>query len=321
MSSDELRIAVFGSSSIAVPVFDALAQQHRLVMAAISEAPTVRHGKLVPNPVQEWADAHSIPVVNGAVLTQELLIQELKDADVDVLFLLSYGRLLPGDILDLPRLGSINLHPSPLPWYRGAAPIERQIMEGCTRSAVSIIRMSTRLDRGELLAQERFDIHPCDYRVDVEASIVRVGTPLALRVIDDLAHNAVVPLPQVGNGSYAHKLKPDDELIDWSQPVAAVFNLVRALAPEPAAATFDGAQRVRITRAQPLPPDTASPSADAPPGYLAVFDRKRAAVHCGDGWLELLQLQFSGKTPMSTIDLVNGRRLTPGTFFRNTPSS
>lgn len=321
MSRDELRIAVFGSSTIAVPVFDAIAQRHRVVLAAISEAATVRHGKLVPNPVQEWADARSVPVVNGAVLTQDLLSQELDRARLDVLFLLSYGRLLPGNILDLPRLGSINLHPSPLPWYRGAAPIERQIMEGCTRSAVSIIRMSTRLDRGELLAQEAFDILSSDYRADVEASIVRVGTPLALRVIDDLARDAVVPLPSVGNGSYAHKLKPEDELIDWSQSVAAVFNLVRALAPEPAASTFDGTQRVRVTRAQPLPADVPLPSTDAVPGYVAVFDRKRAAVRCGDGWLELFQLQFPGKTPMSTVDLLNGRRLAPGLLFRNTPSS
>lgn len=320
MPSDELRVAVFGSSTISVPVFDAIAQRYRVVLAAISDTPTVRHGKTVPNPVQQWADARSIPVINGAILSQAGFLEELVHADLDILFLLSYGRLLPGDILDLPRLGSINLHPSPLPWYRGAAPIERQIMDGCTASAVSIIRMSTRLDRGELLAQQPFDIGPDDYRPDVEASIVRAGVPLALQVIDGLARGTTTPLQQVGDGSYARKLKPEDELIDWSQPLTTVFNLIRALAPEPAASTFQGTERLRITRARPLPVGTLA-SADAVPGHLALFERRRAAVRCGDGWLELLQLQFPGKVPMSTVDLLNGRRLRLGIPFHHTPSS
>jgi methionyl-tRNA formyltransferase len=193
-------------------------------------------------------------------------------------------------------------------------------MDGCTRSAVSIIRMSTRLDRGELLAQQPFDIGPDDYRLNVEASIVRTGVPLALQVIDQLAHGTTTPLEQVGDGSYARKLKPEDELIDWSQPVDTVFNLIRALAPEPAASTFQGTERVRITRARPLPAATLA-SADVVPGHLALFERRRAAVRCGDGWLELLQLQFPGKVPQSTADLFNGRRLSAGSSFSSHPTT
>jgi len=315
MPSGELRIAVFGSSSISVPLFDAIAQRYRVVVAAISESSTVRHGRLLSNPVQQWADAHSISVINGAILDQAGFLDELARADLDVLFLMSYGRLLPGNILDLPRLGSINLHPSPLPWYRGAAPIERQIMDGCTSSAVSIIRMSTRLDRGELLAQQSFDIRPDDYRLDVEASIVRAGISLALQVIDELARGTTTPLDQVGDGSYARKLRPDEELIDWAQSLPTIFNLIRALAPEPAASTLlQGSQRVRIMRATPLPANMQLP-ADVAPGHVALLNRRRAAVRCGDGWLELLQLQFPGKVPMSTTDLLNGRHLSAGLSF------
>jgi methionyl-tRNA formyltransferase len=307
---------------LSVPVFDAIAARYDVVLAVISEVPNVRRGKSVPNPVQQWANLHSIPVLNGATASERELTLQLTAASIDILFLLSYGRILPETLLDVPHIASINLHPSPLPWYRGAAPIERQIMDGCTRSAVSIIRMNRLLDKGELLAQRSFDISQTDYRIDVEASIVRVGTPLALQVIDDLAHNAAASLPQAGNGSYAHKLKPEDELIDWSLPVTAVFNLVRALAPEPGAWTYQAADRIKILRALPLPSSSdIQPSTDGTPGLLATFGRKRAAVRCGDGWLELLQLQFPGKNPMSAADLLNGRRLISGISFRNVPSS
>jgi len=315
MALDAPRIAVFGSSSISVPVFDTIRCRFHVVLAVVSEEPRVRRGKLLANPVQAWAQSHSIPVLNGAETPGEVLTKRLVDDAVDILFLLSYGRLLPQPLLDAPRIASINLHPSPLPWYRGAAPIERQIMDGCTQSAVSIIRMNGLLDRGELLAQEPFTIADSDYRTDVEASIIRVGAPLALHVLDQLLYRSTTPLQQTGAGSYARKLKSDDELIDWSRSVAQAYNLVRALAPEPCACTFQGADRVKILRAIPLSADTDLP-ADAPSGMIAPFLRKRAAVRCGDGWLELLEVQFPGKTPMSTADLLNGRRLVPGTTLR-----
>ncbi|HEY5001334.1 MAG TPA: formyltransferase family protein, partial [Candidatus Cryosericum sp.] len=141
MALDAPRIAVFGSSSISVPVFDTIRCRFHVVLAVVSEEPRIRRGKLLPNPVQAWAQSHSIPVLNGAETPGEVLTQRLVDDAVDILFLLSYGRLLPQTLLDAPRIASINLHPSPLPWYRGAAPIERQIMDGRTQSAVSIIRM------------------------------------------------------------------------------------------------------------------------------------------------------------------------------------
>ena len=318
MASDTPRIAVFGSSSISVPVFDAVSRRCHVALAVVSEEPRVRRGKLLANPVQAWAQSHSIPVLNGAETSGEILTKRLVDDAVDILFLLSYGRLLPQALLDAPRLASINFHPSPLPWYRGAAPIERQIMDGCRQSAVSIIRMNGLLDRGELLAQESFTIADSDYRTDVEASIIRVGVPLTLHVFDQLLHSSTTLLQQTGAGSYARKLKPDDEVIDWSHSVVQTYNLVRALAPEPCACTFQGADRVKILRVNPLSADVELP-ADAPSGMITQFLRKRAAVRCSDGWLELLELQFPGKIPMSTTDLLNGRCLLPGIVLHRNP--
>jgi len=318
MALDTPRIAVFGSSSISVPVFETIRCRFHVVIAVVSEEPRVRRGKLLANPVQAWAQSHSIPVLNGTETPGEVLTKRLVDDAVDILFLLSYGRLLPQALLDAPRLASINLHPSPLPWYRGAAPIERQIMDGCRQSAVSIIRMNGLLDRGELLAQEPFTIADSDYRTDVEASIIRVGVPLTLHVFDQLLHSSTTPLQQTGAGSYARKLKSDDELIDWSGSIEQAYNLVRALAPEPCACSFQETDRLKILRAIPLSADIDL-SADAPSGTVAQFLRKRVAVRCGDGWLELLELQFPGKTPMSTVDLLNGRRLVPGNVLRRNP--
>ena len=320
MALDTPRIAVFGSSSISVPVFDTIRRRFHVVLAVVSEEPRVRRGKLLANPVQAWAQSHSIPVLNGAETPGEVLTKRLADDAIDILFLLSYGRLLPQALLDAPRLASINLHPSPLPWYRGAAPIERQIMDGCRQSAVSIIRMNGLLDRGELLAQEPFTIAESDYRTDVEASIIRVGAPLTLHIFDQLLHRSTTPLQQTGAGSYARKLKSDDELIDWSGSVEQAYNLVRALAPEPCACSFQETDRLKILRAIPLSADTDLP-ADVPSGMITQFLRKRAAVRCGDGWLELLELQFPGKTPMSTVDLLNGRRLLPGIVLHRDPSA
>jgi len=320
MTLDAPRIAVFGSSSISVPVFDAVRRRFHVVLAVVSEESRIRRGKLLVNPVEEWAQSYSIPVLNGAQIPGEVLTKRLVDDAVDILFLLSYGRLLPQALLDAPRIASINLHPSLLPWYRGAAPIERQIMDGCTQSAVSIIRMNGLLDRGEILAQEPFPIVDSDYHTDVEASIIRVGAPLVLRVLEQLSHGSATTLSQIGEGSYARKLKPDDELIDWSHSVTQAYNLVRALAPEPCACTYQYADRLKIFRARPLSADIGLP-ADAPCGFVASFLHKQAAVRCCDGWLELLEVQFPGKTPMSTVDLLNGRRLMPGTILRRNPST
>ncbi|MBA4365605.1 MAG: methionyl-tRNA formyltransferase [Coprothermobacter sp.] len=320
MASDAPRIAVFGSSSISVPVFDTIGRRFHVVLAVVSEEPRVRRGKLLANPVQEWAQSHSIPVLNGADTPGAVLTQRLVDDAIDILFLLSYGRLLPQVLLDAPRIASINLHPSPLPWYRGAAPIERQIMDGCTQSAVSIIRMNGLLDRGELLAQEPFTIADSDYRADVEASIIRVGALLALHVLDQLLHRSTTPLQQTGAGSYARKLKRDDDLIDWSHSVAQVYNLIRALSPEPGACTYQERDRLKILRAKPLPDDLGLPTGGVPCGTVETFLRKRAVVRCGDGWLELLEIQFPGKTPVSAADLLNGRRLVAGTILRRVPS-
>ncbi|MHB8106520.1 MAG: methionyl-tRNA formyltransferase [Candidatus Cryosericum sp.] len=320
MALESPRITVFGSSSISVPVFDAIRRQFGIVLAVVSDAPHVSRGKLLTNPVQAWAESYSIPILNGAETTGEALMERLVDNETDILFLLSYGRILPQTLLDAPHIASINLHPSPLPWYRGAAPIERQIMDGCKHSAVSIIRMNGKLDQGELLAQEPFTIADSDYRADVEASILRVGAPLALHVLDQLAHGTITPLEQVGEGCYARKLKPGDELIDWSTSATRTYNLVRALAPDPCACTFHGTDRMKILRAVPFSADTELPST-TPCGEIVQFLHKRAAVRCGDGWLELLQLQFPGKTPMSAADLLNGRRLLPGIVLHRNPSA
>ena len=311
----DVRIAVFGSSSISVPIFDAIAEHHTVMLAVISERARVERGRVIENPVQLWAAAKSIPVMNGADVPPAVLRQTILEDRVDLLFLCSYGKLLPQDLLDSPRLASINLHPSPLPWYRGAAPIERQIMDGCTLSAVTIIQMSGTLDRGDILAQQEFEIAATDYRPDVERSIIATGIPLTLSIIERVARGDVERRPQVGEGSYARKIKAEDEMIDWARPVTGVYNQIRALSPDPCAATSLGEDRLRIVRASPLAgfPDAAgSPSL---PGTVALLGRRRAAVRCGDGWLELEILQFPGKKPMSVDDLINGRRLTGGMVF------
>ncbi len=322
MPDRQARIAVFGSSPISVPVFEAIAAQHRVVVAVISDVPHIRHGKPVLNSVAQWAISRSISLLNGATLPANELVSRLQCEKIDILFLLSYGHILPAAVLESPLLAAINLHPSNLPWYRGAAPIERQIMDGCVTSAVSIIRMSPLLDRGDILGQRSFDIAPDDYRPDVEASIVRAGVPLALEVIDRLLSATVCCTPQLGHGSYARKVTSEEELIDWSLPVARIFNLIRALAPEPGASTYHGNDRIKILRATPLPMGSAVPSLESNiPGFLRMFDRNRAAVRCGDSWLELLRVQFPGKRPLSVPELINGRWLCPGTCLSNSATS
>jgi len=137
-------------------------------------------------------------------------------------------------------------------------------------------------------------------------------------VIESLVLGTAKPLPQVGEGSYARKLLPEEQLIDWSASVTRIHNLVRALSPDPCASTLSRSNRIRILRADPLHADMALPDT-APAGMLMQFARKRAAVHCGDGWLELIELQFPGRTPTSAVDLLHGRRLLPGTIFSQKP--
>jgi methionyl-tRNA formyltransferase len=318
----DVRIAVFGSSAISVPIFDVIAKRYTVVLAVISEHARVERGRLVENPVQEWATSRSIPVMNGADVPADVLRAAILKEGVDLVFLCSYGKLLPQDLLDSPRLASINLHPSPLPRYRGAAPIERQIMDGCTVSAVTIIQMNGALDRGDILAEQEFEIASTDYRPDVERSVIWAGVPLACSVIERLACGDVEGRPQVGEGSYARKLRAEDETIDWSRPVTQVYNQIRALSPDPCASTSSSGDRLRIVRASPLASLPDSKERPGRPGTLSLLSRRRAAVRCGEGWLELEVVQFPGKKPMSVGELINGRRLSDGmTFSSPTHSS
>ncbi|HPS69756.1 MAG TPA: methionyl-tRNA formyltransferase [Candidatus Cryosericum sp.] len=317
----DVRIAVFGSSAISVPIFDVVAERYTVVLAVISEHPRVERGRPIENPVQQWAASQSIPVMNGADVPGDVLRQAILEQSVDLVFLCSYGKLLPQDLLDSPRLASINLHPSPLPYYRGAAPIERQIMDGCTVSAVTIIQMNGALDRGDILAQQEFKIASTDYRPDVERSVIGVGIPLTCSVIERLARGDVERRPQVGQGSYARKLKAEDETIDWRRAATQVYNQIRALSPEPCASTSSNGERLRIVRASPLVDLPDSGERPGPPGTLSLLNRRRAAVRCGEGWLELEVVQFPGKKPMSVAELINGRRLSDGMTFSSPTDS
>jgi len=222
----------------------------------------------------------------------------------------AYGRLIPDTVLDVPRLGMINIHASLLPKYRGAAPVHRAVIDGERETGVTIMRLVTELDAGPMLATARRSIGPDETTPEVERALAALGAALALRVIDQIANTDATEVEQDhAQATYAAKIERHEGTIDWSLPAARIHNLVRGLQPWPLVTmTVDGG-RCRIHRSV-LTDETTS----AAPGTVTAASNGVLAVAAGDGIvLRILEIQPEGKRVMPVRDFLSGHAVAVGT--------
>lgn len=300
-----LRLLFAGSPAAAVPTLARLAAGSHTIEAVITRPPTPQGRKrvLTPTPVEVEAERHGLEVLHARSLTP--LSDELVSREVDLGVIVAFGGLIREPLLSAPRLGWINLHFSLLPAYRGAAPVQRAIVAGDTRTGMSVFRLTAGLDEGDLLAQRPHPIGAHDTAGSLLERLAADGAELVADVVDRLAAGTAEATPQSGEPSFAPKLTRDDGRIAFVAGADAqtLSARVRGVTPEPGAfAEFDDDTVVKLLE--------VAIAHDAPalaPGQLAIADA-RALVGTGGRPLELLRVQPAGKQAMRAIDWMRGLR-------------
>ena len=301
-----LRIVYFGTPQFAVPALEALIDSRHEVVALVSQPdrPKGRGQHLQPTPTRAAADARGVPVLQPTRLKDPALHEQLRALAPDLGVVAAYGRILPDALLELPRLGMINIHASLLPKYRGAAPIHRATIDGETETGVTIMRVVSELDAGPMLLVATRAIGPNETSTEVEASLAVLGAARVLDAVDQLAMGTAIETPQDhAAATYAPKIEKHEGAIAWDLPAAQIHNLVRGLQPWPlVSARLDG-KRILIHRTE-----LTDLRSDAPAGTVVVD--QGLAVVAGDGRIvRILEVQPEGKRAMSARDFLAGHRL------------
>ena len=302
-----MNIVFFGSSEFSIPFIDAFKEDIKLVVTSPDK---IRgRGKIaLPNPVKDFAQREHLHVITVSKFKDQEY-KMIKSTMPDIFIVVSYGKIIPQDILSLVKC-PINLHPSKLPLYRGAAPIERQIMDGVEDSAVSIIRVIKELDAGDIIIEEPFKILPYETKGDVEKKIVEIGIPLLKKAIEVSSNGECDGMKQEGTAIYAIKIAKDDELIVWSSDGLNIFNKIRALSPKPGAYTYFRKKIIKIFKAE-----IANFVNSLPPGAVTNVFKDCFNIACGKGGIKILELQMEGGKRISAKDFINGFKVKEGESF------
>jgi methionyl-tRNA formyltransferase len=306
-----MRLVVAGSPAAAVPTLRRLAASDHEIAAVLTRPPTPQGRKrvLTPTPVAQVAAELGLPVIEASRV-DERVTARIAALDVDLGVIVAYGALLRRPALDAPRLGWINLHFSELPAYRGAAPVQRAVMDGATSTAATVFQLVEALDAGPVFASEPFAIHPEATSGEVLAAMADTGADVVVRVVDDLAAGTAVAVEQVGAPTSAPKLTLEDGRIDFTAPADVVHARLRGVTPEPGAFAHLGETRVKLLRAHRLADDgrPGGPGESAPhlaPGALRVSDGV-LLVGTADEPLALREVQPAGKKPMDAAAWARG---------------
>lgn len=305
-----MRLLFMGTPGFAVPTLRKLLSSRHQVCGVFTQPdrPSGRGRKLVAGPVKQLALQSGLPVYQPERLAQEEW-KPLVESTADALVVVAYGKILPSWLFTLPPFGAVNVHASLLPRYRGAAPIPWAIVRGETRTGVTTMRIDRGMDTGDLLLQSGVEIGEEETTVQLGERLAVLGADLLAETLDRLEAGQVRPRPQDPQlASYAPMLKKSDGEIDWSRSSRQIFNRVRAFNPWPGAFTRRSRSLLRILKARPVTPPVRKQVA----GSLWRWDSKRALVACGEGWLELLEVQPENHRPLAASDFLNGLRLPSG---------
>jgi methionyl-tRNA formyltransferase len=310
-------IVFFGTPQFAVPTLDALAASRHRVALVVTQ-PDRRRGrgqKITDAPVKASALAHRIPVYQPERLRDPAVAQTLRGHGPDIGVVAAYGKLIPADLLALPRWGMVNVHASLLPKYRGAAPVHRAIINGETETGVTIMQVVEALDAGDMLATTVRPIGPDETSDEVERALAQDGARLMLEVLEQIETGTVHAEPQNASAStYAARLTKEEGLINWTLSTRDIHNRVRGLYPWPHAYSFLEGIRLVILRTRVDGSSGRLNTSDVP-GTVVSVTRDAIEVATGNGRIAITELQPDGRRPMATRDFLAGRPLEPGAKF------
>ncbi|MFB6257688.1 MAG: methionyl-tRNA formyltransferase [Flavobacteriales bacterium] len=316
-----MRVVFMGTPDFAVPSLEGLLQSRHEVAGVVSnpDRPSGRGRRKKPSPVKELALEHGLPLLQPENLEEPVFLQAIREMKPDIQVVVAF-RMLPGSLLDLPPYGSINLHASLLPAYRGAAPIQRALMEGVEQSGVTTFFIDEGMDQGHILLQKGIEI-PADMTAgELHDRLAELGRDVLLDTLEQLEKGSLIPTPQKEPASSvpkAPKIGPSDRKLDWTGSATRLHDRIRAMSPSPGIQSElrgkgSSSIRLKILKAEP---EKKSSSSKATPGTVLEVRDDRLVVATGDGELGILQLQPAGKRSMSVEAFLRGYRVEAGDRF------
>ena len=301
-----MRLIFMGTPEFAVPALIELASRGHDIAAVYTRAPKPagRRGlELTPSPIEREARKLGLHVETPGTLKSEEALAKFRLCDAQAAVVVAYGLLLPKAILDAPPLGCFNIHPSLLPRWRGAAPINRPILAGDEATGVTVMKMDEGLDTGDIAMVERVPIPPDATAGDMHDVLARTGADLMARALAALERGTLTLTPQAADGvTYAQKIIKEETRIDWGKRAQAVHNHIRGLSPFPGAWFELGGDRVKVLRS------TRSEGTGAPGTVLD----DRLTIACAEDAVHLISLQRAGRQPMAADDFLRGTPIKPG---------
>ena len=284
------------------------------------DRPAGRGMKLQASAVKQWAQTQQIPVAQPRSLRLDGKYPEdaaavrtvIETARADVMVVAAYGLILPQWVLDLPRLGCLNIHGSVLPRWRGAAPIHRAIEAGDAETGVTIMQMDAGLDTGDKLLVQTLPINPQDTTESLHDALAALGARLIVQALQQAQTGALQGVAQAADGiCYAHKIDKREAALDWTQPATTLARRVRAFNPFPVASSVLGGETIKFWRVQALPPHSRA----AQPGEVIAVSAEGVDIATASGVLRATRLQKAGGKPLEVADFLHGFALHPGQIF------
>ncbi len=311
MQPADLRTVFMGTPDFACPTLEGLIAAGCNLVGVFTQPdrPSGRGRRLTAPPVKQLARQHGLPVFQPERLRRPEAVDQLRALAPDLVVVVAYGQILPKSVLEIPRHGCINVHASLLPKYRGAAPINKAIIDGETETGVTTMYMDEGLDTGDMLVKMRLAIGPDETAGRLHDRLAVLGREAMAETLKRLCAGTLERVPQNdAESSYAPMLKKEDGAIDWRQPAARVHNLVRGLDPWPSAYTWLDGSLLKLAA-------TSVEAASGEPGTLLAAGDDGLLIACGEGALRVRQLQLAGKRRLPAADFLRGCPLAPGTRF------
>jgi methionyl-tRNA formyltransferase len=308
-----MRIVAFLSDPVfSPPILEVLAKSRHHI-AAIVTTPDVARGrgmKLSPTVPAQLAQELGIPVLKPARLRDEGFLAEWAALKADACIVAAYPKLIPPAVLEFPPQGCWNVHPSLLPRWRGAAPVQWAILAGDTVTGVTIMRMVERMDAGEIVLQEQTLIQPEEDGEELMIRLAHLGAELMLKALNSIEAGEYILTPQdESKVTLAPKLSTEEALLDWNLSSTEVTNLIRGLRPSLIAYSFWRGKRLQVFKAQLSSSSMHDPL--PPPGSILI-SKKALTIACGDGLIDLLSVRVEGKNIVSGAEFARGARPEPG---------
>lgn len=311
MNPQAIRTVFMGTPEFAVGTLQGLIEAGCNLVGVYTQPdrPKGRGKQLAAPPVKLVAEQHGIPVFQPLKLRDPAAVAELEALAPDLIVVVAYGQILPKSVLDIPAHGCINVHASLLPAYRGAAPINKAIVDGCEETGITTMYMDVGLDTGDMLVKRTLAIGPDETAGELHDRLAELGRATMLETLERLCAGELQRQPQDDSQtSYAPMLKKEDGRVDWSRSAAALHNQVRGLDPWPGAYTLLGGELLKLARTRVAPGVSG-----AAPGTVVGADADGVRVACGEGVLVVGELQLAGRKRLAAAEFLRGCDLPPGT--------